>query len=329
MYMMKQDETIVITGAAGFIASALVGQLNKDGFEHLILVDDFADEHKSENLAHKIFEAKVHREQFIEWLKTHPNKVQHIFHLGARTDTTEMDYEVHKKWNLDYSKDLWEVCAEQGIQLVYASSAATYGNGEFGYKDDNTLCEKLMPLNPYGVSKNEFDIWALQQKKAPPSWAGVKFFNVYGPNEYHKGRMASVIFHAYNQIKETGAVTLFRSHNPNYKDGEQLRDFIYVQDIIHIVTWLMNNKPENGLYNAGTGQARTFLDLVKSIFKSLDLPEHINFRDTPEDIRDKYQYFTEADMHKLLDAGFNKTFNSLEEGIDIYVNGFLKEHKYL
>lgn len=325
---MKQEDSIAITGAAGFIASVLVDVLNKEGFNNLILVDDFSDEKKSENLSHKTFEAKVHREQFADWLKKHPGKVQHIFHLGARTDTTEMDYEVHKKWNLDYSKDLWDICTEQNIELVYASSAATYGNGEYGYTDDNQLSEKLMPLNPYGRSKNEFDIWALQQKHCPPFWAGVKFFNVYGPNEYHKGRMASVIFHAYHQIKESGEVTLFRSHNPNYKDGEQLRDFIYVRDIVSIIVWLMQHKPTNGLYNAGTGQARTFLDLVKSIFKSLQLEEKINFRDTPEDIRDKYQYFTEADMSKLKNAGYNKAFYSLEEGIAEYVNVYLKEEKY-
>lgn len=326
---MQQQDTIAITGAAGFIASCLVAQLNKQGFSNLILVDDFSNELKSANLAHKQFESKVHREQFIDWLKQHPNKVQHIFHLGARTDTTEMDYEVHKKWNLDYSKDLWEVCAEQGIPLVYASSAATYGNGEYGYKDDNQLCESLVPLNPYGRSKNEFDIWALQQKDAPPSWAGVKFFNVYGPNEYHKGRMASVIFHAFNQIKANGEVMLFRSHHPDYKDGEQLRDFIYVQDIINIIVWLMEHQPENGLYNAGTGIARSFLDLVRAIYASLQVPEKINFKDTPEDIRDKYQYFTQADMHKLQAAGYDKSFYSLEEGVAEYVQHYLQEHLYL
>lgn len=326
--MMNQENTIAITGAAGFIASVLVGQLNKDGFRNLILVDDFSDEKKSENLHHKIFEAKVHREQFIEWLKHHPQKVQYVFHLGARTDTTEMDYEVHKKWNLEYSKDLWEVCTEQQIPLVYASSAATYGNGEHGYKDDNSLSELLHPLNPYGISKNEFDIWALQQKKTPPFWAGVKFFNVYGPNEYHKGRMASVMFHAFNQIKEKAEVTLFRSHHPDFKDGEQLRDFIYVRDIISIITWLMQQQPEKGLYNAGTGQARTFLDLARSIFDSLGLEANIKYRDTPEDIRDKYQYYTEADMNKLKNAGYTQEFYSLEKGIQEYVTEYLEGHKY-
>ena len=324
---MKQEDTIAITGAAGFIASCLVGKLNKDGFKNLILVDDFSSEKKAKNLLNKKFELKIHRDQFAEWLKKHPGKVKHIFHLGARTDTTEMDYEVHRKLNLEYSKDLWEVCVEQKINFVYASSAATYGNGEFGYKDDNELSDQLVPLNPYGRSKNEFDIWAMQQKHTPVFWAGVKFFNVYGPNEYHKSRMASVIFHAYHQIKESGEVMLFRSHNPQFKDGEQLRDFIYVEDILNIITWLMEKQPENGLYNAGTGQARTFLDLVKAIFKNLGLPEKINFRDTPEDIRDKYQYFTEADMNKIKNAGYNTKFYSLEEGIEDYIN-YLKEVRY-
>jgi ADP-L-glycero-D-manno-heptose 6-epimerase len=261
-------------------------------------------------------------------MKQHAGTVKYVFHLGARTDTTEMDYEVHRKWNLEYSKDLWEICTEQEIPLVYASSAATYGNGELGYKDDNELSEQLAPLNPYGVSKNEFDIWALQQKKHPPFWAGVKFFNVYGPNEYHKGRMASVIFHAFNQIQKEGSVRLFRSHNPDYKDGEQLRDFIYVKDIIAICTWLMNNQPENGLYNAGTGKARGFNDLVKAVFDALALPAQISYIDTPEDIRDKYQYFTQADMDKIRTAGFDAPFHSLEEGVGIYVKEYLKDHKY-
>ncbi len=325
---MENEKAIVITGAAGFIASCLVGYFNKKGVHNLILVDDFSDERKSANLAQKHFLKKIHRDQFILWMKQHPNQVAHVYHLGARTDTTEMDYEIHKKLNLNYSKDLWECCTEQGIPMVYASSAATYGNGEFGYKDEEHLSEKLVPLNPYGRSKNEFDIWAIAQKKAPPFWAGVKFFNVYGPNEYHKNRMASVIFHAFNQIKETGEVMLFRSHNPDYKDGEQLRDFIFVKDIIAIITWLMENQPQSGLYNAGTGTARSFLALVKAIFKTLELPEKINFKDTPEDIRDKYQYFTEADMGKIQTVGFDKKMYTLEEGIEEYVRQYLLNTEY-
>lgn len=325
---MNTNDTIAVTGAAGFIASCLVRSLNDAGFRNLILVDDFSDERKSPNLKSKSFEAKVHRDQFAGWMKEHPGKVKAVFHLGARTDTTEMDYEVHRRLNLEYSKDLWELCTEQQIPMVYASSAATYGNGEHGYKDDNSLSEKLLPLNPYGRSKNEFDIWALQQKHQPPFWAGVKFFNVYGPNEYHKGRMASVIFHAFHQIRETGEVMLFRSHHPNYRDGEQLRDFIYVQDIINILIWLMEKQPENGLYNAGTGKARSFKDLVTAIFTTLNLPVKINYRDTPEDIRDKYQYFTEADMHKIQQAGFDQPFYSLEAGVREYVDKYLNTGSY-
>jgi ADP-L-glycero-D-manno-heptose 6-epimerase len=325
---MQKNDVIVVTGAAGFIGSYLAGYLNQLGFTQLILVDDFSNEQKSANLAGKKFLHKIHREQFFEWAKEHPGSITSIFHLGARTDTTEMDYEVHKKWNLDYSKSVWNYCTEHNIPLVYASSAATYGNGELGYKDDHDVVSKLHPLNPYGVSKNEFDIWALEQKNAPPFWAGLKFFNVYGPNEYHKGRMASVIFHAFNQIKEKGSVKLFRSHNPNYKDGEQIRDFIYVKDVVNICVWLMEHKPANGLYNTGTGKARTFKDLVKAIFTTLHLPENIQYIDTPIDIRDKYQYFTEADMHKLRDAGYNKAFYSLEDGVKEYVSEYLATAKY-
>lgn len=325
---MQENDVIVVTGAAGFIGSYLVGYLNHLGYDRLILVDDFSVDAKSANLANKKFLHKVHREQFFDWKLSHPGLIKYVFHLGARTDTTEMDYAVHKKWNLDYSKRIWELCTDNKIPLVYASSAATYGNGEHGYTDDHDIITKLQPLNPYGVSKNEFDIWALQQKNTPPFWAGLKFFNVFGPNEYHKGRMASVIFHAYNQIKEKGEVKLFRSHNPDYKDGEQIRDFIYVKDVVQICVWLMQNQPASGLYNTGTGKARTFKDLVKAIFDTLHLPEHIVFIDTPIDIRDKYQYFTEADMTKLHKAGYNVPFYSLEDGVKEYVREYLSEGKY-
>ncbi|MEI8279868.1 MAG: ADP-glyceromanno-heptose 6-epimerase [Bacteroidota bacterium] len=320
---------IAITGAAGFIGSYLTGYLNQLGFHQLILVDDFSVESKVKNLIGKKYLHKVHREQFFEWNQNHPDQIDYIFHLGARTDTTEMDYSVHKKWNLDYSKDIWELCAKEHIPLVYASSAATYGNGENGYIDNHDVVTQLHPLNPYGQSKNDFDIWALEQKHTPPFWAGVKFFNVYGPNEYHKGRMASVIFHAYHQIKKNGTVKLFRSHNPNYKDGEQIRDFVYVRDVVNMCVWLMEQQPANGLYNVGTGTARTFKDLVNAIFTSLHLEPNIQFVDTPEDIRDKYQYFTEADMNKIRNAGYPHPFYSLEDGVKEYVTQFLdKEANY-
>lgn len=325
---MQGNDVIVVTGAAGFIGSYLAGYLNHLGFDRLVLVDDFSNDQKSANLEGKKFLQKVHREQFFEWQQSNPGIIKYVFHLGARTDTTEMDYAIHKKWNLDYSKRIWELCTENNIPLVYASSAATYGNGELGYADDHAIVSKLQPLNPYGVSKNGFDIWALAQTSAPPFWAGLKFFNVFGPNEYHKGRMASVIFHAYNQIKEKGEVKLFRSHNPNYKDGEQIRDFIYVKDVVQICVWLMQHQPANGLYNTGTGKARTFKDLVTAIFDTLHVPVHINFIDTPIDIRDKYQYFTEANMDKLRKAGYDQPFYSLEEGVKEYVSEYLAAHRY-
>lgn len=323
---MQKSEVIAITGAAGFIGSYLCGYLNHLGYEQLVLVDNFSRTDKAANLHGKKFIAKIDRGDFID--KAPTLGISYIFHLGARTDTTEMDYGVHKTLNLDYTKAIWQFCTLNNIPLVYASSAATYGNGEYGYVDNHDLVDKLQPLNPYGRSKNEFDIWALTQKTTPPFWAGLKFFNVYGPNEYHKGRMASVIFHAYKQIKETGSVKLFRSHNAKYKDGEQLRDFIYVNDVANICTWLMQQQPESGLYNVGTGKARTFKDLVTAIFNTLQLPVNIEYIDTPEDIRDKYQYFTEASMSKLHNAGYNQPFYSLEQGIKLYLNDFLSKQQY-
>ncbi len=325
---MRKEDSILITGAAGFIASYLTGYLNSLGYTQLILADDFAVEKKKGNLHGKKYKELVDRNELFSWLHANDGVVKAVFHLGARTDTTEMDYEVHRLLNLEYSKRIWQVCTSQKIPLVYASSAATYGAGEHGYKDDENLSKVLQPLNPYGVSKNEFDKWAISQTETPPFWAGLKFFNVYGPNEYHKGRMASVIFHAYNTIKTTGQVKLFRSHNPNYKDGEQIRDFIYVKDVVQICTWLMKHQPASGLYNTGTGNARTFNDLVRAIFSSLGMQEKIEYIDTPADIRDKYQYFTEADMSKLLQAGYNATFYSLEEGVADYVNNYLLHNKY-
>ena len=325
---MNRDSVILLTGAAGFIGSYMLGYLNKQGYKKIIIVDDFSDEDKWFNFDSKDFIEKIEREELFTWLAKYDKKVNGVFHLGARTDTTEFDYSIHEKLNVEYSKKIWDYCTTHSIPLVYASSAATYGAGEWGYKDDHAIVEKLQPLNPYGISKNEFNKWALQQTAQPPFWAGVKFFNVYGPNEYHKERMASVIFHAFNQIKKTGKVKLFRSHKPDFKDGEQLRDFIYVEDVVLICDWLMENKPASGLYNAGTGKARTFNDQVTAIFTSLGLTPVIEYIDTPEDIRDKYQYFTEADMSKLRNAGYDKSFYSLEDGISAYVNNFLVKRKY-
>ncbi len=325
---MQENEVFIVTGAAGFIGSYLTGYLNSKGFHKLVLVDDFSVQTKLPNLDGKQYIELVRREDFFDWFSATDLKVAGIFHLGARTDTTEMDYEVHKKWNLEYSKKMWDLCTQHSIPLVYASSAATYGNGELGYNDSHDIVSGLHPLNPYGVSKNEFDKWALQQATHPPFWAGLKFFNVFGPNEYHKGRMASVIFHAFNTIKEKGSVKLFRSHNPAFNDGEQMRDFIYVKDIAQICVWLMQQRPASGLYNAGTGKARTFNDLVRAIFDTLAIPEQIEYIDTPIDIRDKYQYYTEANMDKLRAAGYDRPFYSLEEGVSEYVSEYLVADRY-
>lgn len=320
---MQNNAAIVVTGAAGFIGSCLVGFLNEKGYDNLIITDDFSRLDKTPNLDGKQFQKKVERTSFFDWLKETRPVIDFVFHIGARTDTTEFDYSIHQQLNVEYSQKVWEYCTENNIALVYASSAATYGAGEFGYTDDHELPFKLQPLNPYGISKNEFDKWALQQTISPPFWAGLKFFNVYGPNEYHKGRMASVIWHSFNQVKKDGRVKLFKSHRPDFKDGQQLRDFVYVKDVLNVCYWLMNNKPVSGIYNLGTGRARAFEDLVKAVFSGLDKPAQIDFIEMPEDIRDKYQYFTEADMHKLQGVGYNRPFFSLEEGVDDYVRNYL------
>lgn len=328
---MDKWKTILLTGAAGFIGSYLLGYLNRKGFANIVIADDFSEEDKWFNFDAKQFSAKVGREELFTWLKDTDTKIDFVFHLGARTDTTEFDYSIHEKLNVEYSKKIWNYCVEKNIPLVYASSAATYGNGELGYKDDHDIVEQLQPLNPYGISKNEFDKWALKQLKQPPFWAGLKFFNVYGPNEYHKGRMASMVFHGYNQIQKAGKVKLFKSHHPDFKDGEQLRDFIYVEDVAAVSYWLMENATgpvASGLYNLGTGKARAFKDLISAIFHSLNKQPDIEFIDTPEDIRDKYQYFTEADITKLLATGYNNRFQTLEEGVADYVKNYLNKKEY-
>ena len=319
---------IIITGAAGFIGSCLVEKLNSEGYFDLVLVDDFSDDQQNKNFEGKRFSKQVERGEFVEWLKENHLHVQFVFHLGARTDTTEFDYELLNKLNLEYTKEVWNTCNEFGLPLVYASSAATYGLGEHGYDDDESTLEKLKPLNPYGDSKNDFDIWAVKQPRKPFFWAGLKFFNVYGPNEYHKGRMASVIFHTYNQIMKSGEMKLFQSHNPDFKDGEQMRDFVYVKDVVDVMYFLMHHRKDSGIYNLGSGKARTFLDLAKNTFKALGKEPNITFIPTPEDIRDKYQYFTEAKMDKLASIGYHKPFSSLEAGVEDYVKNYLSKGVY-
>ncbi|OQA00340.1 MAG: ADP-L-glycero-D-manno-heptose-6-epimerase [Bacteroidetes bacterium ADurb.Bin408] len=319
---------IVITGAAGFIGSCLVRKFNKLGVNELVLVDDFSNETKNKNLAFKTFNKKIDRTEFFDWLGLHFKKIKMIYHLGARTDTTEFNMEILNTLNFEYSKKIWQACAKYNIPLVYASSAATYGSGEMGYDDNHEIIPSLKPLNPYGVSKNEFDKWILLQDKKPPFWAGLKFFNVYGPNEYHKGRMASVIFHSFRQISEKGYINLFRSHNPAYEDGKQLRDFIYVKDVVKVCLFFLRHKKHSAIYNLGTGQARTFLDLAQATFNAMGIKPDIRFIDTPLDIRDKYQYFTEAKMTKLKNIGYYKPFYSLENGVEDYVTKYLSGNSY-
>lgn len=319
---------IVVTGAAGFIGSCLVSRLNEERFFDLVLVDDFTRPDKEANYLGKRYRELVDRRHFIEWLHNNEDQVQFIFHLGARTDTTEFDHRIFDDLNVSYSREVWRACVKFGLPLVYASSAATYGLGEHGFSDNHETIPLLKPLNPYGVSKNDFDLWALQQEEAPFFWAGLKFFNVYGPNEYHKGRMASVMFHAYNQIRETGGMKLFRSHNPQYPDGGQMRDFVYVRDVTNVCLFLMKSRKNSAIYNLGSGRARTFNDLAAAVFQAMKLPVNIVYTDTPADIRDKYQYFTEADMSKLIAAGYPEPFHSLEEGVGDYVRNYLSGHRY-
>jgi ADP-L-glycero-D-manno-heptose 6-epimerase len=314
---------IVVTGAAGFIGSCLIKRLNADNFNAIIAVDKFDNPVKNRNLEGARIQERVDRTRFHEWLDKNNELVEFIFHIGARTDTTEFNKAIFDELNVRYTQEIWTRCVAYQIPLVYASSAATYGLGEIGFKDDQSKMKKLKPLNPYGWSKLEFDLWALEQKEKPFFWAGLKFFNVYGPNEYHKARMASVVWHAFNQIKDTGKMKLFRSHNPKYKDGGQLRDFVYVKDVVEVCMFLMHHRKDSGIYNLGSGTARTFLDLTKAVFKSMNKPEGISFIDTPADIRDKYQYYTEADMSKLKRIGYDKPFVSLEDGVSDYVGNYL------
>ncbi len=254
--------------------------------------------------------------------------MEFIFHLGAHTDTTEQDTDILRKLNTDYSKAIWKRCVDEQIPLIYASSAATYGAGENGFSDDENTLESLEPLNAYGESKQEFDLWAISQEQKPFFWAGLKFFNVYGPNEYHKERMASVVYHSFHKIIESNTLKLFKSHRSDFEDGEQKRDFLYVKDAVEVMYWLMHHRKNSGIYNIGTGEARSFNSLATVIFKSLGLESKVEYVDTPEDIREKYQYFTEADIKKIKSIGYPMDFTTLEAGVDDYIKNYLLNMTY-
>ncbi len=318
---------IIITGAAGFIGSCLITKLNNEGYIDLVLVDDFSKIEKENNWKNKKFSQKIDRNDFIEWASANANQIEFIFHIGARTDTAEFNYDVLYKLNVEFTQALWHLCVKEGLPVVYASSAATYGLGEHGFDDNEADISKLNPLNPYGKSKNDFDIWALAQERKPYFWAGLKFFNVYGPNEYHKGRMASVIMHAARQIKANSVLKLFKSHKEEYEDGGQQRDFVYVKDVVNVLYFWLHHRIDSGIYNLGSGTVRTFNDLGNAVFNSMNIPAAITYIDTPEDIRDKYQYYTKAEMKKLLNIGYNIPFHSLEEGVEDYVKNYLLEEK--
>lgn len=320
---------IVVTGAAGFIGSALLGELQRMGYGDLIAVDDFSIESKSANNRNKRITQFVERREFFGWLSDNAKRIQFIFHIGARTRTDEFDEDLLEQLNVSYSKQIWQACVDFNIPLIYASSAATYGDGTQGFSDEPALLGSLKPLNPYGNSKHRFDLWVIEQQKVPPFWAGFKFFNVFGPNEYHKGRMASVVFHAFHQIKETGQVSLFRSHNENFANGAQERDFIYVKDVLSVMMHFLVHRTNCGLYNLGTGTCRTFEDLATAVFAAMELPPDINFVDMPLDIRDKYQYHTQANMDKLVGAGYKLPFTPLETAVDDYVKNYLISGQYL
>lgn len=319
---------LVITGAAGFIGSCLLAEYARKNTHHLIAVDDFSIEKKQANFIRTTDAEFIDREVFLDWFSTHAGEVDAVLHIGARTNTTEQDLAILDHLNFQYSIRIWDLCTEHQIPMIYASSAATYGNGEHGYVDDHALIPSLKPMNPYGQSKQDFDLWVLAQEKTPPFWAGLKFFNVYGPNEYHKGRMASVVMHTFNQIQATGAMSLFRSHKEGVADGYQSRDFVYVKDVVHVIVFLLEHKPNSAIYNLGSGVANPFIDLARYTFEAMGKDPKISFVDTPIDIRDTYQYYTCASMEKLHEAGYSQAFHSLKEGVFDYVQGYLLEQRY-
>lgn len=312
----------LVTGAAGFIGDRMARALGLQG--HQVIWVDALEHFENRTAEHPLLPdtQMVARQDLASWLARPENRIDGVFHLGACSSTTETNVEYLRKTNVEYSQMIWNFCSDQQIPLIYASSAATYGEGKNGYDDDESQMYKLHPLNPYGESKLIFDLWALEQEKKgyhPPSWCGFKFFNVYGYGERHKGKMSSVVIQAFDQIKKTGSMKLFKSHRDGIADGEQKRDFIYVNDVVDVMSFAMEKPIPRGIYNLGTGHARSFLDLAHAVFHALAIPPRIDFIDTPIAIRDRYQYFTEAKMEKLRTQGYQTSFTSLEDGVLNYI----------
>ncbi len=320
---------IVITGGAGFIGSAIAWRLNTQNKNDLIIVDELGHDEKWKNLVGLNFRDFINKDDFINKIDSGFDfKIESIIHMGANSSTTEKDADHLLRNNYEYTKKLALFSIEKDIRFIYASSAATYGDGSLGFKDDEKICQTLKPLNMYGYSKNLFDTWAIKQG-ITDKIVGVKYFNVFGPNEYHKGDMRSVVHKAYEQILSTGMVKLFKSKNSNYKDGEQMRDFVYVKDAVDMTLFFLNNKQANGIYNIGSGKARTWNDLVKALFNALGKLVNIEYIELPPHLADKYQYFTEANLEKIKKAGYSNPISSLEDGVTDYVKNFLLKEKYL
>lgn len=316
--------SIIITGGAGFIGSCIVRMLNDMGREDIVIVDNIASTEKWKNLRNKKYLQYYNRADFLAELPKLAGEVEYVIHMGACSSTTELDFDYLNGNNFNYTKTLWNFCARNHTRFIYASSAATYGSGEFGFDDRDDIC-RLMPLNGYGYSKQMFDLWAQKQTYVPPQHVGFKFFNVYGPNEYFKGSMSSVILHGFRSVQETGKIKLFKSYRQGYEDGGQLRDFVYAKDICKVIRFMMEHPEVSGLFNLGTGKARTFHDLGCAVFRALGQEPNIEFVEMPETLRAKYQYFTEANMDKLVAAGYCEPFYSLEDGVKDYVQNYLAE----